>query len=194
MDPLEATAALLGVVNILLLIRRSIWNYPFGLVMVALYARVFFVAHLYSDALLQGFFFAIQLYGWWAWRRAGGNDHAIAVERLTMAARAAWIALIALLSVAWGGMMGRYTDAAYPLVDAAVAVASIAAQILLARRCLENWVLWIAVDAVAIGLYAARHLYPTAALYALFMVLSGVGLAEWLRAERRALAPAAKRA
>ena len=190
MNPIEAIAALLCVVNVLLLVRRNIWNYPFGLAGVALYARVYFAVHLYSDALLQAFFFAIQLYGWWAWWRVGGNDHAVRVERLTPAARAAWIAQRAQLSVAWGSMMGHYTDAAFPMIDAAIAVASIAAQILLTRRCVENWVLWIAVDLASIALYAAKHLYPTVLLYAVFLVLSCMGLAEWLRVGRREAAAA----
>ena len=62
MNPIEILATLLGLANILLLVRRSIWNYPFGLLMVAVYAYIFFGAKLYSDALLQIFFFVIQLY------------------------------------------------------------------------------------------------------------------------------------
>jgi len=80
--------------------------------------------------------------------------------------------------------MARYTDAAAPLVDAAVAGMSIAAQILMARRRIENWVLWILVDALAIGLYASRGLYATSGLYAIFLLLSIAGLIGWSRALR----------
>lgn len=182
----EIVATLLGIANIALLVRRSIWNYPFGLAMVALYARVFADARLYSDAMLQVFFFAIQLYGWWAWWRAGGVDHAVSVKRLTVPARIAWISMIALTSLAWGAVMARYTDAAFPWIDAGVAIASIAAQLLLARRMVENWALWIVIDLVSIGLYLAKQLYLTAGLYVLFLLLSAIGLAEWIRAGRRA--------
>lgn len=187
-SPIEIVATLLGVANILLLVRRSIWNYPFGLAMVALYARIFFDARLYSDAGLQLFFFVIQLYGWWAWWRAGGVEHAITVERLTPAARIAWIAMIALTSIAWGGIMHTYTDASFPWIDASIAMASVAAQVLLARRCIENWVLWIAIDVVSIGVYIAKGLYLTGGLYVLFLLISAAGLIEWARVERRALA------
>lgn len=187
---LEIVATLLGVANILLLVRRSIWNYPFGLAMVALYARIFFDAHLYSDSALQLFFFAIQLYGWWAWWRAGGVEHAITVERLTPAARIAWISMIAVTSIAWGGIMHVYTDASFPWIDASIAMASIAAQVLLARRCIENWVLWIVIDVVSIRVYIAKGLYLTGGLYGLFLLISAAGLIEWARVERRALAAA----
>jgi nicotinamide mononucleotide transporter len=187
-SPLEIVATLLGVANIILLVRRSIWNYPFGLAMVALYVRIFFDAHLYSDSGLQLFFFVIQLYGWWAWWRAGGAEHAITVERLTPAARIAWIVVIALTSIAWGGIMHFYTDASFPWIDASIAMASVAAQVLLARRCIENWVLWIAIDVVSIGVYIAKGLYLTGGLYVLFLLISAAGLIEWARVERRALA------
>ena len=185
MNRLELLATLLGIANILLLVRRSIWNYPFGLAMVALYADIFFAAKLYSDALLQCFFFAIQLYGWFAWWRVGGAQHQVAVERLTWPARAAWIGMILVTGLAWGTIMHTYTDAVFPWWDATVASASIAAQILLARRRIENWVLWIAVDALAIGLYLMRSLPLTAGLYALFLLLCIAGRGEWALAERR---------
>jgi nicotinamide mononucleotide transporter len=183
MNWLEWIAAGLGVVNVALVVRRSIWNYPFGLAMVALYFFVFFEARLYSDALLQIFFFAVQLYGWWNWVRASGAGE-VPVAVLTPRARLFWIAGTAAASLVWGLGMARYTDAAAPLIDAAVAGTSIAAQILMARRRIENWVLWILVDAVAIGLYASRDLYATSALYALFLLLSILGLISWRRALR----------
>ena len=187
---LELIATLLGLANIVLLVRRSIWNYPFGLAMVALYAGIFFDKKLYSDALLQFFFFAIQIYGWWAWWRAGGGEHKVEVERLTGPARIAWIAMIALTSLAWGWIMGTYTDAALPWWDALIAMGSIAAQILLARRRIENWILWIAVDAIAICVYLAKGLTLTAGLYSIFLALCVLGLREWAAAERRAEARA----
>jgi nicotinamide mononucleotide transporter len=110
------------------------------------------------------------------------------VERLTWPARVAWVAMIAATSFAWGTIMHVYTDASYPWWDAVLAMASIAAQILLARRRIENWVLWIAVDAAAIPLYLAKNLPLTAGLYMLFLVLCVLGLREWARAEREARA------
>ena len=184
-NPLEALATAAGLANIVLLVRRSIWNYPFGLVMVALYAWIFGHAKLYSDAVLQCFFFAIQLYGWWAWAQAGDQAEPVPVRRLAWGPRFAWCVLIAILSAFWGRGMAAYTDASYPWWDAAVAVASIAAQILLARRLIENWVIWILVDLAAIGLYAAKALYLTAGLYVIFLLLSIFGLMEWRRAMQR---------
>lgn len=182
MNGIEAIAAALGVVNVLLVVRRSLWNYPFGLAMVALYFFVFFDARLYSDALLQIFFFAVQLYGWWAWVRADrAADQHIVIERLTARKRAWWGGGIIAVAAVWGTAMASLTDAAAPHVDGAIAVASVAAQILQSRRKVECWWLWIAVDLAAIPLFLSRGLAVTAALYGIFLVLALLGLREWQR-------------
>ena len=182
MSDVEWLAAGLGVINVFLVVRRSVWNYPFGLLMVALYFFVFFEARLYSDALLQIFFFVVQLYGWVNWVRARNAAGEVPVGWLSGRERIFWALGTALASLAWGLGMARWTDAAAPIVDAFVAGTSISAQILMARRRIENWVLWILVDAVAIALYASRALYPTSALYLLFLLLSIAGLVGWRRA------------
>src|ERR671912_542607 len=105
MGGIEIAAALLGVINVLLVVRRSIWNYPFGIAMVALYFLVFWDAKLYSDALLQIFFVLIQLYGWRAWTRADRVDDGVAVGWLSNEARLRWIAGTAVAVIIWGGGM-----------------------------------------------------------------------------------------
>ena len=186
MNSLEALAVLLGLINIVLIVRRSVWNYPFGLAMVSIYAWVFVQpdVRLYSDALLQIFFFVVQLYGWWNWSRAQADSGEVRVLLLPATGRVAWIAVITVATLGWGALMHRYTNAALPWWDAFIAMTSVAAQLLMARRFLENWILWIAVDAIAIGVYAAKGLMLTAFLYAAFLVLSAVGLMSWRKALR----------
>ncbi len=181
MSELEWLAAGLGVINVILVVRRSIWNFPFALAMVALYFFVFFEAKLYSDSLLQIFFFVINGFGWWAWRRAPVVDDGVEVERMGNAARARWLLGTAAASLIWGWGMANYTDAAAPYLDASVAGMSIAAQILQSLRRFEAWILWIAVDILAIGLYASRGLIVTSGLYSLFLVLAVAGLVAWYR-------------
>jgi len=180
----ELIAFVLGVANIVLLVRRSLWNYPFALAMVSLYAFVFFETKLYSDALLQGFFFVVNLWGWWLWSQAGREEGEIRVLVMSSAARMRWIAVMAAATLLWGTAMHHWTDAAFPYWDASVAIPSVAAQILLSRRFFENWWLWIAVDILAIGLYAAKGLWLTTVLYVIFLGLAIWGLADWRRVRR----------
>ena len=181
MGGIEIAAASLGVINVTLVVRRSTWNYPFGIAMVSLYFFVFWEAKLYSDALLQIFFLVIQAYGWWAWFHAEHVDDGVAVRWMPWSSRLLWLAGTAVCALLWGIGMHRYTDAAAPFADATVAGLSVAAQILQSFRRVESWVLWIAVDAFAIGLFAWRGLLVTSGLYALFLILAVVGLIEWRR-------------
>jgi nicotinamide mononucleotide transporter len=181
---IEAMATLFGLANIVLIVRRSVWNYPFALAMVALYAVIFWQAKLYSDAGLQVFFLVINLYGWWSWSANRAEAGEVVVERLTVLGRICWIAGSALAIVGWGALMHRFTNASYPWWDGAVAMLSIAAQILMTRRYLENWHWWIAVNLISIPLYLIKGLQLTAGLYGVFLVMAIWGLIEWQRSQR----------
>src|SRR5262245_60730687 len=184
----EWVAATLGVINISLLIFRSVWNFPFGIAMVALYIFVFYEERLYAEAGLQVFFILAQAWGWWMWLKVGGEDDRVPVRWLDWPSRAVWLMVTAAVSVNLGSVLYRFTNAVLPYADSAIAGASVAAQILLGFRRIENWLIWIAIDVAAIALYINRGLYPTASLYGGFLVLSLIGLREWIAAEQRARA------
>ncbi len=192
MSPAEWIATTLGIACVALAARRSIWTFPTAIVSVALLGVVVFRARLYSDALLQLFFAAANLYGWIDWRRARARTGDVPVRTLDTRARAAWLCGIALGWLAWGSAMHRLTDAALPWWDAGIAAASIAAQWLMARRAIEHWWLWIAVDLASVPLYLAKGLYPFAGLYLVYLALAVWGLIDWRRAAgaRWRLAPA----
>lgn len=178
----EWAAALLGMANITLLVRRNVWNYPFGMAMVGLYAFVFYNAKLYGEAWLQGFFFLMQGWGWILWLRAGGSEGQVKVEWLDNFSRLIWVTATAALALNVGWFMHRFTDASLPYADAAIAGASIVAQILLAFRRIENWILWILIDLGSVAVYITKGLWPTAALYTVFLIMSVMGLKEWMAA------------
>ncbi len=184
LSPLEIAAVLLGTANIILLVRRNILNYPFGMAMVLLYVVIDYRSRLYGEMGLQVFFFVVQGYGWWLWARAGGVEHQVDVRWLGWKARIACLAAIGIFALLVGTFMHRLTDAAMPFADATLAGASIVAQFLLSFRRIENWVLWIAIDLGSVPLFYSRGLHLTAVLYAAFLVLSIIGLREWTRAYR----------
>lgn len=182
MSSLEWIAAALGLVCVALAVRRNLWTYAFGVVSTGMLAFVVFEAKLYSQALLQLFFVAINAYGFVNWRRAKADVGEVAVERMRGREVAAWLAVGVVATLAWGLAMDRLTDAAQPLGDAAISVASVVAQLLMARRRLENWVLWIAVDVASIPLFSAQGLDVVAGLYAIYLALAVWGLIDWRRA------------
>lgn len=191
---LEWLAAALGVINIALLIFRSQWNFAFAIASVSLYVFIFFESRLYAESGLQVFFIIANIWGWLAWRRsleAGEDESRVAVRWLDWRSRVVWLTVTAALSLNLGWLMHKYTNAAMPFADSAIAGASVAAQILLGYRRIENWVLWVGIDIAAVLLYINRGLYPTAGLYGGMLVMSLFGLREWIAVERRQRAAAA---
>lgn len=185
MSALEWVAAGLGLINIALLVFRSVWNYAFGIASVSIYIFVFFETRLYAESGLQVFFVLAQIWGWYLWYKVGDEDARVPVRWLDWQSRAVWLAVTAALSINLGWVMHRFTNAAMPYADSAIAGASVAAQILLAYRRVENWVLWVVIDVAAVALYINRGLYPTAGLYGGMLVMSLFGLREWVLAARR---------
>ncbi|NNJ26956.1 nicotinamide riboside transporter PnuC [Alienimonas chondri] len=195
MSPLELVAALSGLACVLLTVRRHMLCWPIGLVMVALYAIIFYEAKLYSDCLLQIVYIGLQLYGWRQWiverRPAGGTGEAleeseapaeVPVRWLSGRATAWWVAGIAVGTLLWGAGMASYTDAALPFGDAFTTVASLVAQWLLAKRAVQSWLAWIAVDVACVPIYVHKELYLTAGLYAVFLGLAIAGFLAWRKA------------
>ena len=181
---IEWIAIACGLTNVALIIRRSIWNYPFGFIMVALYFFIFWEYKLYSDAILQVYFFVIQFYGLWIWLNGRAPDGRVMVAPLS---RQMFIDYLAMTAVAWMAisfLMDTYTDAAAPIWDSAVAALSVTAQFLMSRRHIESWLLWIVVDVLAIGLFYTRDLAPTAALYFIFLGLAITGYVQWRDAKK----------
>jgi nicotinamide mononucleotide transporter len=181
LDPLEMIAAGCGLFNIYLTVRQNIWSWPVGVVMVSLYIYIFFNAKLYSDAGLQVFFLVMQFYGWYQWSR-GGVEHSRSLSAVKRLGRRGWILTVAGVlagTAVLGPTLHRYTDASLPYPDSFTTILSVIAQFLLTRKVLENWVLWIVADVVYIGMYTTKSLYPTAALYVVFLGLCVKGYRDW---------------
>jgi len=195
MSLIQWAAASLIAINVWLVARRSIWNYAFGIAGVAIYGWIFFHAKLYSDMLLQVFFLILNVYGLAQWRKSQADAGEVVVERMGVGRRFAWAGGIAVAVAAWGWLMHATTDAALPYWDASVAMTSIAAQILMALRKLENWWLWILANVLSVRLYSYKSvidpLHPLWITTGLYIVLLGMaiwGLARWQAARQGAAA------
>ena len=180
-SPLQTVGTLLGIANTILLIRRSIWNWPVGIASVTILGVVFFRTYLLSDMLLQVYFVVMQGIGWVAWLRHQEPDGDLVVE--TMSAREVVLALVGtgLGALALGAVMGHFFHAAYPYWDATVASASVVGQLLLTWRRMENWLWWIGSNVISIGIYELKGLHILMGLYGFYMVMSVFGYVEWRR-------------
>jgi len=193
MSPLEIVAFIVSVLGVWLTTRRSLWNFPFSLLSVLLYGVIFYQVKLYADMGLQGVFAATLVYGLWQWLRGRRADGEILVARLD----ARELAISAAAGVATAALLGfglySRTDASMPWIDSLLFAGSLVASVWAARRKLASWILWIGVDVLYVLVYLVKHLYLTAVLYAVFVVLAVLGLRDWRIALHRHARPEASR-
>lgn len=181
-SPLDQLNLVLGITGVALMIRRSLWAFPVGLVAVTVQGVLFWRATFYADAKLQVFFFACLAYGWWHWVKHKGNAPELPVTTLAWRTRGAWLVGSVAVMLAWGWWQSRHTDAAMPYRDTFIASFSMAAQVLQVRKRLENWAGWVAVNSVAVATYWAAGLTYTSFLYAVFLAMGITGWVSWWRA------------
>jgi len=177
---IELIAAILGVVNVLLTIRQTIWCWPVGLANVVLYIYVFFISKLYADFGLQIFYLFITIYGWYNWLYGGSNHHKLEKVVHILPNTFLFSLLIGLSGqTVLGYLLYKYTDAAMPFLDSIVSVWGIIATYWLAKKYLENWIVWIIIDSISVGICIYKDLYPTSVQYFVFIVLAFVGYFQW---------------
>lgn len=178
---LEAVAVIFGIISVYLGTRENIWSWPTALVNVALFFALFLESGLYSDTGLQIVYFVLSLYGWYEWLYGGAGRTAITVTRTS---QRTWTVLAGIGVVVWallGTITSRLPGTALPYVDAATTTVSLLAQWMMTRKLIENWLIWIAVDVVYVGMFIYKGLYLTAFNYGIYLVLAVMGYFAWKR-------------
>ncbi len=176
----EAWGFATGGVCVWLVVREHLWNWPIGLANNVFFFVLFFQGRLYADTGLQVVYFALGAYGWLNWLHGGANRERLTISRTT---RGEWLALLLAIPLFTYGLREVLLalNGAAPFWDSLTTVLSLAAQYLLCRKRLENWVVWIAADLIYVPLYLARGLPLTAVLYAVFLGMCLIGMREWWR-------------
>ncbi|MDR2854466.1 MAG: nicotinamide riboside transporter PnuC [Prevotellaceae bacterium] len=186
---LEFAAVLTGLAAVYLASLGKVVNFYIGLINNVLYFLLFYQCHLYSMMILQAVYFVISSYGIYAWTKQGENQQLIKITELSNNQRIKLSVVVVLVSIVWGfcvvklsGQFPEYIEKpAYPMIDALLTIASIAGQILLTRKKIDNWLIWIFVNMASVILYAAIGIYFTAILYVLFLLIAIKAFAEWKR-------------
>lgn len=177
--PLELCSFVLAIITVVLNIKQIHWAWLFSILSSALYGLVFFDAKLYGDSGLQVVFILVSVWGWYQWLRHGENQESLAVTRLQTSQRVlamfAWIVIFVALYL----LLKLATDTDVAIADGFLTAGSLLGQLLLSRKKLENWYVWIVVDVLYVGLYLYKGLMLTALLYAIFVILAIAGARAW---------------
>jgi nicotinamide mononucleotide transporter len=161
--------------------RKALW--VVGFVSSAFYVYIFFHAKFYADMGLNIYYLLASVYGWVVWSRkpAGAGRPAPAIVRLRLPLA---LALLGVAGVLFSGMslvLKNYTDSPVPFGDALTTALSVVATWMLAHKIIEQWWVWLFVNALSAALYLYRGLYPTAFLFCCYAVASVAGYYSWKR-------------
>ncbi len=181
----EIAAVILGLISVYLVTRQNVWCYPLGIISVFIYLFIFFEVKLYADMGLQLFFIVLQVYGWYQWLYGGADHSALRVTRAHRSIHGWTVIFTAAATAGLGYILHRNTDASIPFLDSFLAALSMAAQWMMAKKYIENWILWMAVNIGSIGMFGYKELYLTMVLYGVYLVLAVVGYIEWQRSMER---------
>lgn len=206
---IEAVGTLAGLLCIWLASKERVINYLFGIINVVLFAVIFFQIQLYASLLLQVFFLLSNIYGWYAWTRVS-EDNQVSLHIRWLSARQRKILLIiALLAI---GIMTLYIDPifaflakstvgllnllainvtlpellpdAYPFWDACMTVLSVLAMLLMTRKYVENWLLWVIINVISVGTYTLQGVYAMSLEYLLLTAIAANGVRLWMNKAR----------
>ena len=207
----EVFGAVTGIAYVILEIRRNIFLWPLGILTSAVYIYVFGRNGFYAGMVLQGYYVAISIYGWYQWhgarikglraqgselraqgselrahgmeRRAEGSEPEVKSDVVKIDDRTAFFCLIAIMGL-WGLLwfsLDRWTDSPVPLWDGLITSMSVVATWMLTKKILEQWYVWIMANAIAVIVYLAVGMYATAALFAVYFVMAILGVRAWSR-------------
>ncbi|WP_312455563.1 nicotinamide riboside transporter PnuC [Pseudescherichia sp.] len=206
---IEAVGTLAGLLCIWLASLEKISNYAFGLINVTLFAVIFFQIQLYASLLLQLFFFAANIYGWYAWsRQTTQNEAALQIRWLPRGKAIAWLVICALAI----GLMTLFIDPvftfltriavsimqalglsvampelqpdAFPFWDSCLMVLSIVAMVLMTRKYVENWLLWVIVNVISVVIFALQGVYAMSLEYLILTFIALNGSRMWINSAR----------
>jgi nicotinamide mononucleotide transporter len=178
-DPYELIGFFTTILCVWLSAREIVWGFPVAIVASGFYGVVFYQAKLYSDAGLQVVYIILSFYAWYQWLYGGKNRTELPVSRVPGRLIPVLSGIGMLAAGTLGYLSHRFTDASLPYLDASTTATSLVAQWMLAKKHLENWLVWIAVDIVYIGMYFYKGLYPTAVLYFIITGLAVQGYWHW---------------
>ena len=178
---LEIVAFSSGLIYVVLAAKESVWCWAAGLVNVVAFFVISFYAMLYSDMMLQVFYFGLTLYGIYQWLYAGKQQENETLK-ITLTYPKTWLWLVffvAVSTVLQGILLDNYTPTDVPYLDAFTTSGSLAATWLVARKKLENWLVWLLINPIYVGLYFYKGWILSSFLFVIYIIVAVFGYFSW---------------
>jgi nicotinamide mononucleotide transporter len=181
----ELAAVLLAVAYLLLAVRQNRWCWAAALVSTAIFTVLFWNVQLLMQSMLNVYYMAMAVYGWWHWQHGSGSDGALPITRWSLPRHGLTIGLIAACTLVSGYLLSAHSDAAWPYLDSFVTWGAVITTFMVARKVLENWSYWMVINSLAVFLFIDRGMTLTAMLHIAYLVISVFGWMSWHRDFRR---------
>lgn len=191
---IEIFGAVTGIIYVFLEIRQNILLWPLGIITSAVYIYIFRTNGFYAGMVLQGYYLVISIYGWRAWRyRSQGGEHSsrstgkeiksqeLKVSRINIKTSVICLGTAILLWIGLWYILDKWTDSPVPLWDGLITSLSVVATWMLTRKFIEQWYVWIVANAIAVIVYLASEMFPTAVLFFVYLVMAIIGVMSWSR-------------
>lgn len=180
---LQIVGVALGLLYLYFEYKANIWLWVVGLIMPIVHGALYFRQGLYADFSMEVYYILAGIYGLAMWSRGGKKEKKSELE-IGYTPRVAWVAIVgvyALLHAAIYLLLTTFTDSTVPFWDSLTTALSMIAYWLLSRKYVEQWLVWLAVDVITVGLYIYKDIPLTAGLYALYSALAIAGYLRWKR-------------
>ncbi len=176
---IELIATVVSIIGVWLTARQIIWCWPVSLLGLIFQLYIFSSSGLYMQSFLQFFYMGVTFYGWYNWLYGGENKSALKVKRIRAKNAALYLLAGIISAFIIGILFENFTDDPLPWLDSATSVCGIIATLLMAKKIIENWLIWILNDIVVSGMCYYQELYIFAFLYFIFIILAIYGYSEW---------------
>lgn len=177
----EVLAVLLAIAYLLLAAKENILCWYCAFLSSLIFVFIFWDVSLLMESMLNIFYVVMAVIGWLEWKYGGSNNRQLRISSLKFWQHALIILSMLLLAGVNGWYMQNFTAAAWPFVDSFTTWASVITTFMVVFKVLENWLYWFLIDAISIVLYVERGLYPTAMLFAAYLVIVVFGYLSWRR-------------
>lgn len=184
MNYLEIVGTSIGIIYLYLEYHANVWLWVASIAMPAVYLFVYYDAGLYADFGINIYYLIASVYGLYCWLKGkdGEDESANSGITHTPVSQYIWLFVItAVLFVVIGFILKELTDSTVPWADSFTTALSITAMWMLARKYVEQWLVWIVVDVVSSALYVYKDLWFTGGLYAAYAVIAVLGYRKWSR-------------
>ena len=179
MQILEIIGAIIGLVYLYLEYKANIWLWPVGVIMNILYTIIFFQSKIYADMGIYVYYFFASIYGWYIWSKLTTKTEEVLISHTPIKHIGKLILAFCLIFTAIAFVLIRFTDSSVPYADSFTTSISIIAMWMLAHKYIEQWLLWIVVNIVSIGLYSYKELDITALLFIVYTIVPFFGYFKW---------------